>query len=142
LSDIGDFEMARISFASVKWIVLAATLLVFVSDVNAFGHRRRRGGCCNDGGYAGGYAGGYDGGYVSYQDSGKSMTQAPDSAVQAPGKSMTQAPMNPVQAPGKSMQQAPQHQVQAPGKSMVQAPSMKADSQQYSQPAQSATPAP
>jgi hypothetical protein len=132
--------MTRISFTSVKWIAFAATLLVCVSDANAFGHRRSRGGCCNGGGYSGG---GYGGEYVSYgqqggyQDSGKSMVQAPQKALDQPAsKSPIQTP---VQAPGKSMAQSP---VQAPSKSMDQGPGMNTGRQQYNQPTPNQPPAP
>lgn len=136
--------MTHFSFTSVKWIAFAATLLVCVSDANAFGHRRNRGGCCNGGGYS---DGGYGGEYVSYgqqgayQDAGKSMVQAPQKSMdQPPAKSPIQTP---VQAPGKSMVQSPvQSPVQAPGKSMDQGPGMNTGRQQYNQSTPNQPPAP
>jgi hypothetical protein len=140
------FTMTRISFASVKWIVFAVTLLVFASNANAFGHHRRRGGgCCGGGGYSGG---GYGGDYVNYgqpslyQDSGKAMVQAPQKSMdQPPSKSPIQTP---VQAPSKSMGQSPvQSPVQAPGKSMDQGPGGNTGRQRYSnEPGPSQPPAP
>jgi len=142
--------MTRISFTSLKWLAFAATLLVFASDANAFGHHRRgRGGCCNSGGYSGGgySGGGYGGEYVSYgaqggyQDAGKSMVQAPQKSMeQPPSKSPIQTP---VQAPGKSMGQSQvQSPVQAPGKSMDQGPAMNAGRQRTNPSVPNQPPAP
>jgi len=135
--------MTRISFTSVKWIAFAATLLVFASDANAFGQRRGRGGY--GGGYSGGGYGGQNVGYGQqggYQDSGKSMVQAPQSSVDQPqSKSPIQTP---VQAPSKSMGQSQvQSPVQAPGKSMDQGPGINTGRQRYNnEPVPSQPPAP